>query len=339
MNSVSSLNAMFIGELHGADRDVLKQWQDGQGLRLAILGTEIQSSYDPYMAARIMLYDAANYAVQIIEDEKRRNELKKQALSEGREPPKVPREKPAAVITIVLYLGATPWGGQDALADCVRVSDEVRHFFSDYRIHVVDLGALPKESLEFFQGDYKAVADLVWQKRHLHGFTAPPEGYHVSNKVELFNALLAMAENKSEEDSILNIVMESEDGRKSMRNLWQEGIDKAVAEAEARMKAEADARVKAEANLWQQGIDKAVAEAEARVKAEIEARVKAETEARVKAETEAKEAHNASLLSQLLDKMTKVGKTTQDFAVALIDKVKRSELYREYGIDEGAATA
>ena len=297
----------ILGEIFGAERDIIREWKDGQGLRLAILGTEIQSEYDPSMPARIMLYDAAAYMWQFKKDEERRKEHRRQAISEGRKPPVEPPEKPAAVITLVLYLGEKPWGAQNSLSDCVRVNDEVKRYFSNYNIHVVDLGALPKDKLELFRRDFGVIAEFLWQKRNFKSFTAPQTSYHVSYKAELYNLLHKMAKNDAERKNILNIVMDSEEGRMTMRDYWQEGIDKAVAENEAR------------------------------VKAETEARVRAETEARVKAETEARDALSDKLLKQLFDKMMEAGKGVQDFAVAIIDRVKRSELFREYGIDENVA--
>jgi len=133
------------GELHRQDRDVAKYWVDQHGeqitVRLAFLGFENQSSYDPDMPLRVIGYDGAVYRAELLQKER------------------------YPVVTLVLYFGDRPWGRNRTLYDVVHIPEKLRPFVNDYKINLFEIANLPKEAANHFHSDFRAVVDYFISSR------------------------------------------------------------------------------------------------------------------------------------------------------------------------------
>ena len=105
---------------------------------------------------------------------------------------------------------------------------------------------------------------------------------------------------------------------------------KAQAEEEARAKAEAEAQAKAKAQAEEEARAKAEAEAQAKAKAEEEARAKAEAEAQAKAKAEEKPKEKKSLFARLKESLSRTKENLGSGIVSLFKgKTIDDELYED----------
>lgn len=110
--SLSTINENF----QERRRDVLQAYQF-QGQIFAIYHLESQSVIDFSMVFRMMEYQAALYLKKYKENQRHRDKL----------PP---------IVSVVFYTGKEEWKEYKSLYECVQVSQELREWISDYRIHV-----------------------------------------------------------------------------------------------------------------------------------------------------------------------------------------------------------
>ena len=176
------------GKLHEQERDVFKGWK-GHGFSLVLAGIENQAVPDKDMPFRVIGYDGAAYRSQLLKRKKKDSSV--EISSSESERVRFP------VITIVLYFGKKPWTCPKNLKGCFypplpqdnvgRLLDE---YIQDYKVHVFDIPRLPKETVQLFQSDFKAVAEYF-----TNVYTNPkyvPEPYvirHVDEFLKLMKVL------------------------------------------------------------------------------------------------------------------------------------------------------
>ena len=99
---------------------------------------------------RIMAYDALSYCRQF------------ETLKPG--------EKVLPVVTFVLYFGYDKcWDGPRSLSECFEVPEQLKPFFCDYSIHVIELAWLTDEEIDRLTGDLKTLARCLRSFRE-HNF-------------------------------------------------------------------------------------------------------------------------------------------------------------------------
>ena len=133
------------GKLHHQDRDVAKYWIDQHGeritVRLALLGIENQSNYDPDMPLRVIGYDGAVYRAELSQKDR------------------------YPVVTLVLYFGDRPWGRNRTLYDVVHIPEKLRPFVNDYKINLFEIANLPETAVDHFHSDFRAAIDYFISSR------------------------------------------------------------------------------------------------------------------------------------------------------------------------------
>lgn len=142
--------------LHEQERDAFKLWR-GHGVNLLLAGIENQTKPDKDMPFRIIGYDGSAYRSQLLKTEEKEIDGKVK---------KVPAKERYPVITIVLYFGKELWNNPKNLMECFEpplikdeVSEILKEYIQDYRIHVFDIPRLSKEQVQLFRSDFKVVAD------------------------------------------------------------------------------------------------------------------------------------------------------------------------------------
>lgn len=139
------------GKLSGQERDVVKYWSKG-GAIIAVLGVENQTKVDSDMPLRVISYDGASYKSQV---------LQHAAASRDKAIAYIP---PYPVFTLVVNFGNKPWDKPKSLLECIgehNIPKEMRKYFNDYRIFVLDLPAMSKEDISKFKSDMRAVAQVI----------------------------------------------------------------------------------------------------------------------------------------------------------------------------------
>ena len=158
------------GESHHLDRDVAKFWEKG-GCTIVLVGVENQTSMDPNMVIRSMVYDAVGYnrelrnemdLVRTLNREKAKNQSEeKQQELEGR----IERAKKLyPVLTFVYYYGSEEhhfWHGaktlKERLASDTGVHKTVLEAVNDYRLPLIEIWKLTDEQLLNFKSDFGLV--------------------------------------------------------------------------------------------------------------------------------------------------------------------------------------
>lgn len=159
------------GEIHEQERDVSKYWIAENGnhikVRIAFLGIENQTDYDPAMVLRVIGYDGAAYRAELGEAEW------------------------YPVLTLVLYFGSSRWGKNRTLYDTLSVPEKLRGFINDYRINVFEIAFLPEETINSFHSDFKVVADYFVHSRRNPDYrpTDPIKFKHVDEVLKLMSVL------------------------------------------------------------------------------------------------------------------------------------------------------
>lgn len=159
------------GRLHRQERDVAKYWVDQRGerinVRLAFLGIENQSDYDPDMPLRVIGYDGAAYRAELAQEER------------------------YPVVTLVLYFGDRPWGRNRTIYDVVLVPEELKPFVNDYRINLFEIANLPEEAVNLFHSDFRAVVDYFISSRReqVYELKNSADFTHVDELLTLMSAL------------------------------------------------------------------------------------------------------------------------------------------------------
>lgn len=164
----------YRDELYQQDRDVAKFWSD-ENVTLSLLGIENQSTVDKDMPLRIMGYDGASYRSQLYLMKKKNGDYRRNRN------PRYP------VISLVLYFGDRPWKKPQRLSDTVNISPRLANFTNDYKINVMDVRRLPRETVDKFTSDFKIVADYFWQLENNKEYKANKDQIrHVEELLDFF---------------------------------------------------------------------------------------------------------------------------------------------------------
>ena len=123
------------------ERDVAKKWLK-KDVIVSFMGFENQTRPDGTMPLRVISYDGASYKYMLAND--------------------IP---PCPVITFVLNFSMQKWTTSRNILECLDVDDSLKPFVSDYRINVIDVAYLSRETINKFKSDFKIIADYFVQMR------------------------------------------------------------------------------------------------------------------------------------------------------------------------------
>lgn len=111
-------------------------------MRFALLGIENQATIDADMPLRIIGYDGAEYRGQLFTIKTEDGSIRRN---------KNPRYP---VVSIVVYFGKQEWKRPLRLLEAVDVPKRLENIVNDYKIRVVDLRRLSRETVDRFQSDF-----------------------------------------------------------------------------------------------------------------------------------------------------------------------------------------
>ena len=123
------------------ERDISKKWIK-KDIILSFLGIENQTKIDSDMPFRVIGYEGVSYKYMLA------NKI-----------------KPCPVVTIVLNFSMTRWTKHKTLLEKLTVDKELRPFVNDYKINVIDVAYLSRETINKFKSDFKIIADYFVQMR------------------------------------------------------------------------------------------------------------------------------------------------------------------------------
>lgn len=169
---------VFDDALRAQERDVCKHWKK-ENVQLALLGIENQSDIDRDMPLRIIGYDGAAYRGQLAVDTKQNRHLNRN--HRVRYP----------VVSVVIYYGQNRWNRPLGLKDVLQVPEGLENFVSDYKMNVMDLRRLSRETVDLFKSDFWFVADYFWQLENTGEYHGNNLGFkHVEEVMNLFRFTL-----------------------------------------------------------------------------------------------------------------------------------------------------
>ena len=123
----------------GASRDTVKirKKSTAYGVEFVILGMEGQEHIHYAMPMRVMGYDYAAYQKQYVDNAAKYKTAK--SLTEEEYLSKMKKDdRLVPVITVVVYYGEKPWDGAVSLHGMLHISEEMKPFVNDYRMHLVE---------------------------------------------------------------------------------------------------------------------------------------------------------------------------------------------------------
>ena len=207
------------GRLRELERDVMKEWVQNH-IRIACLGLENQTNPDPYMSLRTMGYDGQEYSNQL-------KELK-------------PGQKPAPVITLVLYFGyKNRWNAPKTLIDALNVPEMFRPYITDAKINLFEIAWLSREQVNLFQSDFRVVADYFVQMRENLDYHPSEEKLaHIQEVLQLLNVMDRDHRFEQKQN-------EAAEGREEAKTM-SEWLSRVIDESEAKGRAEGEAKGRAE---------------------------------------------------------------------------------------------
>lgn len=181
-------------------------------MRFALLGIENQATIDADMPLRIIGYDGAEYRGQLFTIKTEDGSIRRN---------KNPRYP---VVSIVVYFGKQEWKRPLRLLEAVDVPKRLENIVNDYKIRVVDLRRLSRETVDRFQSDFWVVADYFWQIENTDGYVPSKNTIvHVKEIMDLFKYAL-----KDDRFSLDNITKSGEEVPNSMASIVDEWIEKGV---------------------------------------------------------------------------------------------------------------
>ena len=143
-------------------RDIAKMWTgmyDDNAVYL-ILGIENQSKIHYAIAVKNMVYDALNYAKQVIEAKKSRrgeSETSEEFLSGFHK-----EDKLIPVITLVIYFGSEEWDGPKSLYDMFDIKDQrILKYVSDYKVNLIEPYSISPEDFTKFKTELGKVMEYI----------------------------------------------------------------------------------------------------------------------------------------------------------------------------------
>lgn len=128
-------------QIREQERDISKKWKKNN-IILSFLGIENQTNIDPKMPFRVIGYEGVSYKYMLAN--------------------KIP---PCPVVTIVLNFSMTRWEKHKTLLEEMTFDEELKPFINDYKINVIDVAYLSRETVNKFKSDFKIIADYFVQMR------------------------------------------------------------------------------------------------------------------------------------------------------------------------------
>jgi len=179
------------GVITEQERDVAKWWKKS-GVRIVLIGFENQTLVDPKICFRLYGYDGAAYKSQYEE------------------------KKNYPVITLVLYFGSKRWSKPKSLGESLQVPEELKPYFNDYHMNLVEVAWQTEEQVALYRSDFKIIADYFVQKRKKHGRYAPSKDTikHVDSMLKLMSAL-------TNDDRFEKTVSERKKGERKVKNMCE----------------------------------------------------------------------------------------------------------------------
>jgi hypothetical protein len=156
------------GKQYSQERDNAKYW-NVDGVRIALIGIENQSSVDKEMPIRIIGYDGASYRKQL----KDRNDIRRR--NQGKpDNEKLPVPPIYPVLTHVLYFGDKHWDDEyKNLRTSFNEPSVFSEYISDYSITVSEIQYLSDETVGMFTSDFKYVAEIFTKIRKVREGVLP----------------------------------------------------------------------------------------------------------------------------------------------------------------------
>lgn len=161
-------NPYFVEEkkTREQERDVSKKWVE-KDVILSFLGIENQTTIDPLMPFRVIGYDGVSYKYMLA------NEI-----------------PPCPVLTIVLNFSMKRWTEHRTLLGELNVSERLKPFINDYKINVIDVAHLSRDTVNKFKSDFKIVADYFVQMRETKKYVPMTDDIkHVWDLLNLMSVL------------------------------------------------------------------------------------------------------------------------------------------------------
>lgn len=215
--------------LHEQERDTFKLWR-GHGVNLLLAGIENQTEPDKDMPFRIIGYDGAAYRSQLLKTKEKEidGEVKRVSVKE-RYP----------VLTIVLYFGEKLWKYPTSLKECFEpplaedeITEVLKKYIQDYRVHVFDIPRLTKEQVQMFQSDFRIVADY-FTKVYTKGEYVPDDVV-IQHVDEFLKLMKVLAKDKRFEEATRAIAEKEKEGLR-MRSFFAESEARGKEIGEERM--------------------------------------------------------------------------------------------------------
>ncbi|MBD5137555.1 MAG: Rpn family recombination-promoting nuclease/putative transposase [Lachnospiraceae bacterium] len=151
-------------------RDVSKYYIRNKKV-IALFGIENQSTIDKDMAIRIMGYDYSSYRSQI-------------DIGKNRYP----------VITVLLNFTDKKWNVPTSLEDIFEYSAEWSEYIPDYRIKVIDVAYLSKDTRNKLNSDFKIVADFFAERRSNKKYR--PSDEEIKHEMAVLNMIRVFTRDK-----------------------------------------------------------------------------------------------------------------------------------------------
>ena len=208
-------NSYFVEDtkIREQERDISKKWVK-KGMILSFLGIENQTTIDAKMPFRVIGYDGVSYKYMLAND--------------------IP---PCPVITIVLNFSMKRCTKHTTLLEDLKIDEELRPFVNDYKINIIDVAYLSRETIDRFQSDFKIIADYFVQMRETGEYKPMTE--EVGHIWELLNLMSALT---GDERFKIEYYREHRKERVSMRS----ALDKMISEGEAKGRTEGAEKEKLE---------------------------------------------------------------------------------------------
>ena len=133
------------------ERDVTKKWRK-KNVIVSFMGFENQTKPDSTMPLRVISYDGASYKYMLASE--------------------IP---PCPVITFVLNFSMQKWATNKTILECLNIDESLKPFVSDYKINVIDVAYLSRETINKFKSDFKIIADYFVQMRETGEYKPMPD--------------------------------------------------------------------------------------------------------------------------------------------------------------------
>ena len=197
------------------ERDVIKEWVRNH-IRIACIGLENQTRPDRYMSLRALGYDGLEYRMQL-------RDLQ-------------PGERPAPVITLVLYFGYEKhWDQPLSLIEALDVPEMFWPYVTDAKVNLFEIAWLSREQVNLFQSDFRVVADYFVQMRENRNYDPSREQLdHIQAVLQLLNVM--------DQEHRFEMKQNETDPKETEAKSMSEWLSRVINDSEARGESRGEAR-------------------------------------------------------------------------------------------------